>query len=78
MNGVAYLDGERALDGVRLQVDLHGRRVAPSRHQLVAQLLQGVAAVGDEFADEHLGDTDGGDIAMGSFSWSKSRQLVCF
>ena len=49
-----YLDGEGALVGVRLQVDLHGCRVAPSGDQLVPQLLQRIAAVGDQLPDEDL------------------------
>lgn len=49
-----YLNGEGALCTIGLQVDLHLSRCTTGCHQFVAQLFQGVTAVGDQLPDEHL------------------------
>lgn len=52
-----YLYGDGSLPTVCLQVDLQLWQGLPLRHQPVPQLLQRVAAVGDQLPDKHLGMT---------------------
>lgn len=51
-----HLDGDGALLGIRLKVNLHFWQHLAFTHPLVPQFLQGIAGVGDELSYEYLGD----------------------
>lgn len=51
-----YLDGDGALLGISLKVNLHLWQHLAFRHQLVSQFLQGITGIGDELSYKHLGD----------------------
>lgn len=56
MPGQKYLDGDGAFLGISLQVNLQFWQHLAFRHQLVPQFLQGIAGIGDELSNKHLGN----------------------